>query len=171
MFDTRSNLALARDPPELMMSAQGKWRGALARAISRLRAIPLPEVLNALGFERDKAKWKAEEFAISLTQLRVVDGEHDFTVISASGITPKPRPWFAKLAADARRICGYDNDKSGDQAGRSLQRHGFECLRPTGKDWNDDLKQVIRGQAQAGGKDAAPPAPTSEPDNTPSPFD
>ena len=83
---------------------------------------------------------------------------------------PEPRTWFAKLADTARRVCAFDNDKAGDEAAHKLRRHKFERLKPSGKDWNDDLK-AARDQSQAGGRETPPQAHEPETDNTPSPFD
>ena len=83
---------------------------------------------------------------------------------------PEPRTWFAKLADTARRVCAFDNDKAGDEAAHKLRRHKFERLKPSRKDWNDDLK-AARDQSQAGGRETPPQAHEPETDNTPSPFD
>ena len=72
---------------------------------------------------------------------------------------PNPGRGFAKLADTARRVCAFDNDKAGDEAAHKLRRHKFERLKPSGKDWNDDLK-AARDQSQAGGRDAATSART-----------
>ena len=110
--------------------------------------------------------------AISLFKLRHDAGERGHAVVSTAGTTPEPRTWFAKLADTARRVCAFDNDKAGDEAAHKLRRHKFERLKPSGKDWNDDLK-AIRDQSQAGGRKS----PTQDtfaavdPDSTPSPFD
>ena len=69
------------------------------------------------------------------------------------------------LADTARRVCA-DNDKAGDEAAHKLRRHKFERLKPSGKDWNDDLK-AARDQSQAGGRETPPQAHEPETDNTP----
>jgi hypothetical protein len=110
--------------------------------------------------------------AISLFKLRQDAGERGHAVLSTAGATPEPRTWFAKLAETARRVCAFDNDKVGDEAAHKLRRHKFERLKPSGKDWNDDLK-AARDQSQAGGRETPTqdPSATPDPDNTPSPFD
>lgn len=110
--------------------------------------------------------------AISLFKLRQDAGERGHAVLSTAGATPEPRTWFAKLAETARRVCAFDNDKVGDEAAHKLRRHKFERLKPSGKDWNDDLK-AARDQSQAGGRETPTqdPSTTPDPDNTPSPFD
>ena len=89
--------------------------------------------------------------AISLAKLRALDGEKGFAVVSTAGTTPEPRTWFADLADAARRVCAFDNDKTGDEAAQKLRRHRFERLRPEGKDWNDDLKALMRAAGAGGG--------------------
>lgn len=110
--------------------------------------------------------------AISLFKLRQDAGERGHAVLSTAGATPEPRTWFAKLADTARRVCAFDNDKVGDEAAHKLRRHKFERLKPSGKDWNDDLK-AGRDQSQAGGRETPTQdaSTTPDPDNTPSPFD
>lgn len=110
--------------------------------------------------------------AISLFKLRQDAGERGHAVLSTAGTTPEPRTWFTKLADTARRICAFDNDKTGDEAAHKLRRHKFERLKPSGKDWNDDLK-TARDQSQAGGRETPPQNTftTPDPGTTPSPFD
>jgi hypothetical protein len=102
--------------------------------------------------------------AISLFRLRQDAGERDHAVISTAGTTPEPRTWFAKLSDTLRRVCAFDNDKTGDEAAHKLRRHKFERMKPSGKDWNDDLK-TARDQSQAGGRET----PTQDPFTTPGP--
>jgi hypothetical protein len=102
--------------------------------------------------------------AISLFRLRQDAGERDHAVISTAGTTPEPRTWFAKLSHTLRRVCAFDNDKTGDEAAHKLRRHKFERMKPSGKDWNDDLK-TARDQSQAGGRET----PTQDPFTTPGP--
>ena len=99
-------------------------------------------------------------------KLRQDAGERGHAVVSTAGTTPEPRTWFAKLADTARRVCAFDNDKAGDEAAHKLRRHKFERLKPSGKDWNDDLK-AARDQSQAGGRETPPQAHEPETDNTP----
>jgi hypothetical protein len=109
--------------------------------------------------------------AISLFRLRQDAGERGHAVVSTAGTTPEPRKWFAKIADTVRRVCAFDNDKAGDEAAHKLRRHKFERLKPSGKDWNDDLK-AARDQSQAEGKETpSQDFSTLDPDNTPSPFD
>jgi Plasmid recombination enzyme/Toprim-like/Protein of unknown function (DUF3991) len=110
--------------------------------------------------------------AISLFKLRQDAGERGHAVISTAGATPEPRTWFAKLADTVRRVCAFDNDKVGDEAAHKLRRHKFERLKPSGKDWNDDLK-AARDQPQAEGRETPmqDPFTTPDADNAPSPFE
>lgn len=85
--------------------------------------------------------------AISLAKLRASAGEKDFAIISTAGTAPEPRKWFAGLGEKVRRVCAFDRDKPGDKAAEKLALHGFERLRPTGKDWNDDLRALSKPDA------------------------
>lgn len=106
--------------------------------------------------------------AISLAKLRSRDGERNFAVVSTAGTTPEPRTWFANLADATRRVCAYDNDKPGDKAAEGLRRHGFERMRPQGKDWNDDLK-AARDQSQSRSGKTPPTDPFTTSQSTPPP--
>ena len=118
--------------------------------------------------------------AISLAKLRATAGEKGFAIISTAGTTPNPRAWLAGIADKVKRVCAFDNDSVGDKAADGLRRHRFERLRPTGKDWNDDLRAA--GTADGAGEgtkavmdalrrpDASPPPETTpEVDDSPSP--
>lgn len=122
--------------------------------------------------------------AISLAKLRTLAGDKDFSVISTAGTAPEPRGWFAGLSEKIRRVCAFDRDKTGDRAAEKLALHGFERMRPTGKDWNDDLRALTESAADTGGERMAAtasimaqlrqkPAPTATPDpgKTPEPDD
>ena len=63
-------------------------------------------------------------------------------------------PFLAKIAGTVRKICAFDNDRGGDDAAKRLG-DGWERMRPTAKDWNDDLR--------------APPSPSSGSDTTSDP--
>jgi hypothetical protein len=106
--------------------------------------------------------------AISLFKLRQDAGERDHAVISAAGTTPDPRTWFDRIAATARRVCAFDNDEVGDKNAHKLRRHKFERLKPTGKDWNDDL-MAARDQSRAGGSETPQDPFAAISDSTPSP--
>ena len=109
--------------------------------------------------------------AISLAKLRATAGEKGFAIISTAGTTPNPRAWLAGIADKVKRVCAFDNDSVGDKAADGLRRHRFERLRPTGKDWNDDLRAA--GTADGAGEgtkavmdalrrpDASPPPETT----------
>jgi DNA primase len=62
---------------------------------------------------------------------------------------------LAKAKADIYRKDGltvvgaYDNDKAGEAMTRSLGQ--CERLRPTGKDWNEDLSQQARARSRDSG--------------------
>ena len=86
--------------------------------------------------------------AISLAKLRATAGEKSFAIISTAGTTPNPRAWLAGIADKVKRVCAFDNDSVGDKAADGLRRHRFERLRPTGKDWNDDLKAARRAAGE-----------------------
>ena len=88
--------------------------------------------------------------AISLAKLRATAGEKGFAIISTAGTTPNPRAWLAGIADKVKRVCAFDNDSVGDKAADGLRRHRFERLRPTGKDWNDDLRAA--GTADGAGE-------------------
>ena len=120
--------------------------------------------------------------AISLAKLRATAGEKGFAIISTAGTTPNPRAWLAGIADKVKRVCAFDNDSVGDKAADGLRRHRFERLRPTGKDWNDDLRAA--GTADGAGEgtkavmdalrrpDASPPPETTpEADDSPRRLD
>lgn len=102
--------------------------------------------------------------AVSLVAILTRRKERDFAVISTAGTAPEPRTWFAGLAETVRRVCAFDNDAPGDKAADRLRRHRFERLRPTAKDWNDDLR-ALRGQESGGRGAAAPTAEAARPSN------
>ena len=119
--------------------------------------------------------------AISLAKLRATAGEKSFAIISTAGTTPNPRAWLAGIADKVKRVCAFDNDSVGDKAADGLRRHRFERLRPTGKDWNDDLKAARRAAGEGTTTKAVmdvlrrpdaspPPETTPEVDDSPSPF-
>ena len=101
--------------------------------------------------------------AVSLVAILTRRKERDFAVISTAGTAPEPRTWFAGLAETVRRVCAFDNDAPGDKAAEGLRRHRFERMRPTGKDWNDDLR-ALRGQ-EAGAGGGSPTAEAARPSN------
>ena len=79
-----------------------------------------------------------------------------------------------------KRVCAFDNDSVGDKAADGLRRHRFERLRPTGKDWNDDLKAARRAAGEGTTTKAVmdvlrrpdaspPPETTPRVDDSPSP--
>ena len=118
--------------------------------------------------------------AISLAKLRATAGEKSFAIISTAGTTPNPRAWLAGIADKVKRVCAFDNDSVGDKAADGLRRHRFERLRPTGKDWNDDLKAARRAAGEGTTTKAVmdvlrrpdaspPPETTPEVDDSPSP--
>ena len=99
--------------------------------------------------------------AVSLVAILTRRKERDFAVISTAGIAPEPRAWFAGLAATVRRVCAFDNDPPGDKAAEGLRRHRFERMKPTRKDWNDDLRAMK--DAETGGQGGAAPHATAAP--------
>ena len=109
--------------------------------------------------------------AISLAKLRATAGEKSFAIISTAGTTPNPRAWLAGIADKVKRVCAFDNDSVGDKAADGLRRHRFERLRPTGKDWNDDLKAARRaageGTTTKAVMDVLPPGCPPPPETTP----
>lgn len=93
--------------------------------------------------------------AISLFKIRQDAGERGHAVLSTAGGMKKDFPPFlAKIAGTVRKICAFDNDRGGDDAAKRLG-DGWERMRPTAKDWNDDLR--------------APPSPSSGSDTTSDP--
>lgn len=78
--------------------------------------------------------------AISLFKLRHSVGERGHAVVSLAGVRPKPPRFLDGLAEGVRRVCAFDADEAGDRAARSLRSAGWQRLRPTKKDWNDDLR-------------------------------
>lgn len=147
---------------------------AVALAVCRLAPAKLPGGFRIGKVARAAVLYLVESAidAISLTKLRTLDGEKGFAVVSTAGTTPEPRKWFADLADNVRRVCAFDNDKPGEEAARKLRRYEFERMRPTGKDWNDDLRAR---RAAAGGQGAAAPtvpaARPSEARKPPEPID
>jgi hypothetical protein len=103
--------------------------------------------------------------AISLARLLAIEGKKKFSILSAAGTTPDPRTWFGSIASDADKVCAFDNDEAGEKAATSLRRHGFSRLRPTAKDWNDDLRNRL--EQERTGRDDDPftsqPSPPSIP--------
>ena len=97
--------------------------------------------------------------AVSLVAILIRRKERDFAVISTAGTAPEPRSWLAGIADSVRRVCAFDNDAPGDKAADRLRRHRFERMKPSHKDWNDDLR-AARDAGDAGGatapKSAAP---------------
>ena len=99
--------------------------------------------------------------AVSLVAILMTRRERDFAVISTAGSAPEPRAWLAGIADTVRRVCAFDNDAPGDKAADRLRRHRFERMKPTRKDWNDDLRALMA--AETGGRGRSPHATAAPP--------
>lgn len=79
--------------------------------------------------------------AMSVTALHV-----DCIGISTAGVRSDPS-WLPSLLARGYEVsCGFDADASGDQSAMSMQRlySSIKRLRPSAKDWNDELSSTRR---------------------------
>lgn len=96
--------------------------------------------------------------AVSLFKLRHDAGERGHAVVSTAGTRADVPTFLARLGDAVRRVCGFDNDAPGDKAANGLRRLGWHRIRPTGKDWNDDLRATLTSTGTGGGRTIGGPS-------------